>query len=503
MNWAQGQQLQNGKYVIEKVLGRGGFGITYKARHIVLNYDVVIKTPNEDVKSDPEYAKYVKRFIKEGEMLAQLSNDQHPHIVEIRELFREGDSHCLVMDFIPGESLWHLVRHTGALSETEAVEYIRQIGSALSVVHQKKLVHLDVTPPNIMVRDNGTAVLIDFGIAADMSPPSTLSRTFGNQAFAPYELLRKASRHPTVDIYCLAASLYYAITGQCPTKSFDRKYDGIELKAPKQLVPSISDGLNHAIIQGMALEAQDRPQSMQQWLQLLPQEAQRQRQERAIEQPILDRKKPKYQKQQLTPTLLSKSLDQIDNLSSERGVDYTNLRDLLASGQWKDADKETLAVMLKAAKKQKIAYLNNGYLDIESIEKFPCTDLGTIDQLWVKYSYGRFGFSVQKRIWESVGGKPGKEDYEIFKKFGDRVRWLKWESKWLGLKKEEQWLSYSEITFTLNAPQGHLPLGWDRSVEIPRSLIGLSHYFDIPPAEAISRGSFWRSLFSRVESCIL
>jgi serine/threonine-protein kinase len=190
MNWAQGQQLQNGKYVIEKVLGRGGFGITYKARHTILNYDVVIKTPNEDVKSDPDYAKYVKRFIKEGEMLAQLSNDQHPHIVEIRELFREGDSHCLVMDFIPGESLWHLVRHTGALSETEAVEYIRQIGSALSVVHQKKLVHLDVTPPNIMVRDNGTAVLIDFGIAADMSPPSTLSRTFGNQAFAPYELLR-------------------------------------------------------------------------------------------------------------------------------------------------------------------------------------------------------------------------------------------------------------------------------------------------------------------------
>jgi hypothetical protein len=86
--------------------------------------------------------------------------------------------------------------------------------------------------------------------------------------------------------------------------------------------------------------------------------------------------------------------------------------------------------MLKAAKKQKIAYLNNGYLDIESIEKFPCTDLGTIDQLWVKYSYGRFGFSVQKRIWESVGGKPGKEDYEIFKtwvgSFGGDPTFVDW-----------------------------------------------------------------------------
>jgi ribosomal protein L7/L12 len=279
MNWVQGQQLQNGRYVIEKVLGRGGFGITYKARHTFLNYDVVIKTPNEDVKSDPNYAKYVDRFIKEGRMLAQLSNEPHPHIVRISDLFREGDTHCLVMDFIPGESLWHLVGHRGALSETEAVEYIRQIGSALSVVHQQNLVHLDVTPPNIMVRNNGKAVLIDFGIAADMSPPSTLSRTFGNQTFAPYELLYKGRRHTTVDIYCLAASLYYAVTGQCPTKSFDRKYEGIELKALKQLVPSISDGLNQAILQGMALEAQDRPQSVQEWLQLLTQKAHRRQQQ--------------------------------------------------------------------------------------------------------------------------------------------------------------------------------------------------------------------------------
>jgi ribosomal protein L7/L12 len=278
MNWAKGQQLQNGRYVIEKVLGRGGFGITYKARHTFLNYDVVIKTPNEDVKSDPNYDRYVDRFIREGQMLAQLSNDPHPHIVRISDLFREGDIHCLVMDFIPGESLWHLVGRSGALSETEAVEYIGQIGSALSVVHQQNLVHLDVTPPNIMVRHNGKAVLIDFGIAADMSPPSTLSRTFGNQAFAPYEL-RKGKRHPSVDIYCLAASLYYAITGECPTQSFDRKYDGIELKAPKQLVPSISDWLNQAILKGMALEAQDRPQSVQEWLQLLTQEAQRRQQQ--------------------------------------------------------------------------------------------------------------------------------------------------------------------------------------------------------------------------------
>ncbi len=472
MNWAQGQELQNGRYVIEKVLGRGGFGITYKARHTFLNYDVVIKTPNEDVKSDPNYDRYVDRFIREGQMLAQLSNDPHPHIVRISDLFREGDIHCLVMDFIPGESLWHLVGRSGALSETEAVEYIGQIGSALSVVHQQNLVHLDVTPPNIMVRHNGKAVLIDFGIAADMSPPSTLSRTFGNQAFAPYEL-RKGKRHPSVDIYCLAASLYYAITGECPTQSFDRKYDGIELKAPKQLVPSISDGLNQAILRGMALEAQDRPQSVQAWLQLLDiskqesktlslsnkkssfwrdlssfwrelfsQEGQRQ---------ILTPKETEYQKQeteyQKQETEYQKQeteyqKQETDDLSSERGVDYTKLRDLLAQGKWKEADKETLLVMLKVAGREA-----EGYLRVEDIEKFPCTDFRTIDTLWVKYSKGIFGFSVQKRIWESVGGTPFV-DYETYCRFCDRIKW----------RVNNDWLDYEQLTFSLEkAPEGHLP----------------------------------------------
>ena len=97
-----------------------------------------------------------------------------------------------------------------------------------------------------------------------------------------------------------------------------------------------------------------------------------------------------------------------DDLPSEKAVDYTRLRDLLKAGNWKEADKETLTVMLKAAGKGA-----ENYLYSDDIKNFPCTDLRTIDQLWVKYSNGLFGFSVQKRIWESVG-----RDYE---KFGDRI----------------------------------------------------------------------------------
>lgn len=134
-----------------------------------------------------------------------------------------------------------------------------------------------------------------------------------------------------------------------------------------------------------------------------------------------------------------------DDLSSERGVDYSKLRDLLASGQWKEADGETTSVMLKAANQEQ-----EGYLNIESIEKFPCTDLRTIDQLWVKYSNGRFGFSVQASIWESVvkesvGLKPSEYYYGM--EFPDRIGW--------SVKKE--WLFESDLTYGENAPEGHLP----------------------------------------------
>ncbi|WP_141699759.1 serine/threonine-protein kinase [Nostoc sp. KVJ20] len=270
MPWIAGQQLQGGKYVIETVLGRGGFGITYKALHVELNQTVVIKTPNEYLSHDPEYEKYIERFIQEGRTLARLSEDPHPHIVGVIDLFEEGATHCLVMDFVEGENLFEAVKLKGALPEAEILPCIRQIGEALSVVHQAGLVHRDAHPGNIMVRKNGKAVLIDFGIAKQVVP-STISSTNkdGHEAFAPYEQKVRGSRKPTVDVYCLAATLYYAVTGQRPTTSLARKLDNASLKSPKQINPSISDQLNKAILKGMALEAKDRPQSMQKWLAML------------------------------------------------------------------------------------------------------------------------------------------------------------------------------------------------------------------------------------------
>ncbi|MGH8003002.1 MAG: caspase, EACC1-associated type, partial [Brasilonema sp.] len=136
--------------------------------------------------------------------------------------------------------------------------------------------------------------------------------------------------------------------------------------------------------------------------------------------------------------------DEEDNLSSEKGVNYTQLRDLLAAGEWKEADYETYLVMLQAVGRKE-----NDYIREEELLNFPCTDLRTIDQLWVKYSNGRFGFSVQKEIYLSVGGKPdGKYYQEAWEKFGDRVGW----------RVKKSWIAYSEVTLDTTAPLGHLPL---------------------------------------------
>jgi hypothetical protein len=137
--------------------------------------------------------------------------------------------------------------------------------------------------------------------------------------------------------------------------------------------------------------------------------------------------------QQLTN---SPSLNQPDFLASECGIDFTYLRNLLAAQMWREADRETELIMLKIGVRDK-----ETCLAVEDIRKIPCRDLQTIDRLWVKYSNGRFGLSVQKNIWLEV-----KENPLVF---GDRIGW----------RKEKRWIAdyYSEFDFSLNAPMGHLP----------------------------------------------
>ena len=275
--------------------------------------------------------------------------------------------------------------------------------------------------------------MIDFGLWRQVTAPGKLrtNSNSGTECYAPIELLEKrAELGAYTDVYSLAATLYVMLTGELPFPSQFRKQN-IPLTPPKQFNSEISDRVNAAIMKGMELEPQNRPQSVQEWLDLV------------IPKPVV------LPSPKVSPQPAQKSFEmppkpvagETTRVVSAVGMDYADLRNLLAAKKWQEADWETSRVMLKVASREK-----EGWLDRESIDNFPCEDLRTIDQLWVKYSNGRFGFSVQKRIYQSLGGTR-EYNSEVWQKFGDKVGW----------RKKNEWLPYNYLTFSERAPEAHLP----------------------------------------------
>lgn len=175
---------------------------------------------------------------------------------------------------------------------------------------------------------------------------------------------------------------------------------------------------------------------------------------------------PPTQPEQVEP---EDQLEALTNeLVSERGVDYRHLRDLLAAGEWQEADRETESLMIKAAGREQ-----DGWLSEEDLNAFSCEDLRIIDELWVEYSNKRFGFSVQNRIWQDIEGTTKDADVEVWKKFGDKVGW----------RINDSWIGYRNLTFSLDAPEGHLP-EW----------VFVSGF--------VGGGFFGSGLFSRLDACM-
>ena len=416
MVWKPGHRLFGGRYIVQKKLGQGGFGITYlvKDRKGQL---FVVKTLKDEVMNDPDFEEYRDKYLRDFDREAlKLAICRHPHIVQVKNHFNHGPLPCLVMEYIKGQDLWQRIkRGKNPLPEAEATRYIRQIGQALTVIHENGLLHRDIKPHNIMVRtaanpqESGEAVLIDFGIAREFIPGLTQTQSAHvTSGFAPPEQYdEQARRGEFTDVYALAATYYCLVAGKMPPAAFMRVMRDT-LLPPQEVNPQIavSDVASRAMLAGLQVQAEDRPQSVSEWLGLLQVDT--------------------------------------DDLSSEKGVDYRRLRDLLKACEWKDADYETDRCMLKAAGQEE-----RGWLLEKEIDNFPCTDLRTIDRLWVKYSNGRFGCSVQKRIYQELGGTR-EYDEKIWDAFGDRVGW----------RQGGEWLDYDDLRWDKNCgvtPLGHLP----------------------------------------------
>ena len=196
--------LQDGKYEIIRVLGQGGFGITYLAEQTLVDRKVCIKEffikeyceRNEATSqvslgttSNAEMMRqYMAKFIKEARTIAKLD---HPNIVKIFDVFKENNTAYIVMEYLDGRSLGEHIKQYGPLDEGKAVSYIYMVGSALSYAHSQHVMHLDVKPSNIMYdKAKDRPVLIDFGLAKQYTEggEQTSSTPVGiSQGYAPME----------------------------------------------------------------------------------------------------------------------------------------------------------------------------------------------------------------------------------------------------------------------------------------------------------------------------
>jgi formylglycine-generating enzyme required for sulfatase activity/tRNA A-37 threonylcarbamoyl transferase component Bud32 len=275
MRWNENDKIQD-RFIIETILGAGGYGITYRANDTLMKRQVAIKTLDPIKRNEPDFDTEHQKFKDEAKRLAQCID---PHIVRVLDIFYADTEKlwCMVMDCIVGQNLGEIIddlyRVNRTLPQTEALSYIHQIGAALTLVHSKGMLHRDVKPQNIL-RETQTnkVVLIDFGLAREFdlakSRSMTNSRTMG---YAPPEQYEERGNFThALDVYALAATLYTLLTGAVPIDATFRQ--DYPLKSPQQINPDISTEISTAIMEGMEMFPSNRPQTIAEFLALLARE---------------------------------------------------------------------------------------------------------------------------------------------------------------------------------------------------------------------------------------
>ena len=283
MHLRNGSLLQGGKYRIIRFISSGGFGCTYEAEHVMFRKRVAIKeffvkdfcgrdertayVTIETTNKKDLVGKLKKKFIDEARSIFDL---HHPGIVRVTDVFEENDTAYYVMDYIDGKSLKEIVDKEGALSESRALGYIRQVADALEYVHAHHRLHLDIKPGNIMIDGEDRAVLIDFGASKqydEVNGENTSTLLGQTPGYAPPEQCvceGISSFSASTDIYSLGATLYCLLQGSRPPKA------SIVLNEGLPSLPSrISSSTRNAIEAAMQPRRKDRPQRVDAFLALL------------------------------------------------------------------------------------------------------------------------------------------------------------------------------------------------------------------------------------------
>lgn len=277
-------ELELGPYRIIRKLGQGGFGITYLACHLETQQQVVIKEnmptfyayrddstlrihPLDEQENIDNYNHTLTRFVEEARTLARL---EHPNIVRVREAFEALGTAYYVMPYVGGKELHKAAPATP--DEAWLAPILNAILSALSYLHSQNLLHRDIKPGNILLQEDGTPILIDFGTARAMQTGRSATMV-GTPGYTPVEqMTTNGKKGPWTDLYALGATCYRVITGACPPEAFDRMEDEdpyIPLSRRPELRGRFSRNFLKSIDTALAVRAHKRWQSAEEWQQAL------------------------------------------------------------------------------------------------------------------------------------------------------------------------------------------------------------------------------------------
>ena len=278
------ETILNGRYIVGRVLGFGGFGVTYIGWDCVLEHKVAIKeylpsdfstrVPGEtavsvyDGEMGEQFEAGLHSFIDEAHRLAQFNHENG--IVHIYDAFAENNTAYIIMEYLDGETLRDLLQRENKIPYQQAIEYMLPVLRALESVHQAGIIHRDIAPDNIFLTKDGNVKLIDFGASryATTLHSKSLSVIL-KQGYAPEEQYRsRGEQGPYSDVYACCATLYRAITGIVPEDALERKANDT-LKPPSKLGVDIPESVENVILNGMNVHAQNRIQKAKELADLL------------------------------------------------------------------------------------------------------------------------------------------------------------------------------------------------------------------------------------------
>ncbi|MBR3306317.1 MAG: serine/threonine protein kinase [Lachnospiraceae bacterium] len=270
--------ILNSKILIGNILGKGGYGITYIGYDMLLEYPVAVKEffPDEmvdraddgltvlvlDEVNAEEYERETKAYLREARILAEFS--KFPGIVAIKDLFYENNTGYLIMEYLECGNLRKYIDSRGGwLSVEESLNLMEPVINILGKLHKSGLLHRDISPDNIMMDQDGSIKLIDFGGSRKMGVAN--QQVFlGKWGFAPLEqMLSKLSEQgPWTDIYGICATLYSMMTGDIPQSSYERN-EKDELVNLADYTIQIDKKIARAIMKGLSMKPEDRQQSIE------------------------------------------------------------------------------------------------------------------------------------------------------------------------------------------------------------------------------------------------